>query len=60
MSGGRAAKNLSSNLDLSSDIVYNETINQVVILCHLEANSVTFRTQKENEKEWMQRCGSRW
>ena len=47
MSGGRAAKNLSSNLDLSSDIVYNETrLNQVVILCHLEANSVTFRTQK--------------
>lgn len=46
MSGGRAAKNLSSNLDLSSDIVYNETINQVVILCHLEANRGTFRTQK--------------
>ena len=47
MSGGRAAKNLSLNLDLSSDIVYNETrSNQVVILCHLEANRVTFRTQK--------------
>lgn len=43
----RTAKNLNSNLDLSSDIVYNETrLNQVVILCHLEANRVTFRTQK--------------
>ena len=47
MSGGRAAKNFSSNLDLSSGIVYNETIlNQFVILCHLVANRVTFRTQK--------------